>query len=138
MQKKTNVLCIGGACKYQVHERSGINNSFILDYVVPCIFRRLPVDESILLGSALLWYIYSKHGDSVPYSIRHSFQLMYNNYKNSDFEETNLVKIVPIVTTGSKGRVYMDEIYIEGLDNPTGTTIADRPMREQQLAIYSQ
>ena len=32
----------------------------------------------------------------------------------------------------------MDEINIEGSDNPTGTTIADRPMREQQLGIYSQ
>ena len=32
----------------------------------------------------------------------------------------------------------MDEIHIEGLNNPTGTTIADRPMLEQQLAIYSQ
>ena len=32
----------------------------------------------------------------------------------------------------------MDEIHIEGLDNPTGITIVDRSMREQQLAIYSQ
>ena len=30
----------------------------------------------------------------------------------------------------------MDEINIEGLDNSTGTTIADKPMHEQQLAIY--
>ena len=136
--KVTNVLCIGGACIYQVHERSGINNSFILYYVVPGISRRLSKDMSIILGTALLWCIYSEHGDSVPDSIRHSVQLMYNNYKNSDFEETNPVKRVPIVITGSKGHVYMDEIHVEGLDNPSGTTIADRPMREQQLVINSQ
>ena len=32
----------------------------------------------------------------------------------------------------------MDEINNEGSDNPTGTTIADRPMRGQQLATYYQ
>ena len=63
---------------------------------------------------------------------------MYNNYKNSDFEETNPVKRVPIMITGNEGQVYMDKINIEGSDNPTGTTIAGRPMCEQQLAIYSQ
>ena len=52
--KVTNVLCIGGACNYQVHESSEINNSFILDCVIPGIFRRLPVDVSIILGTALL------------------------------------------------------------------------------------
>ena len=52
--KVTNVLCIGEACKYQVHESSGENNSFISDYVVPGISRRLPKDVQIILGSALL------------------------------------------------------------------------------------
>ena len=69
------------ACKYQVHKSSGINNSFISDFIVLGISRRLPVDMSIMLGTALLWYIYSENGDSVPNSIRHSVQLMYNNYK---------------------------------------------------------
>ena len=86
---------------------------------------------SIILGTALLWYINSEHGDSVPNLIWHCIPLMYNNYKNLDFEETNPVKRVPIVITGSEGQVYMDEINIEGSDNPTGTNIADRPMREQ-------
>ena len=66
---------------------------------------------------------------------------MYNNYRNPVFEETNPVKRLPIIITGNEGQVYMDEIDIgEGSsgDNQTGTTIADRPMREQQLAIYSQ
>ena len=40
--KVTNVLCMGGASNYQVHESSGINKSLILDYVVPGIYRRLP------------------------------------------------------------------------------------------------
>ena len=112
--KITNVLCICGTCKYLVCESSGINNSFILDYVVPGISRRLPKDVLIILGTALLWYICSEHGDSVPNSIRHCIQLMYHNYNNSDFEETNPVKRVPIVITGSKDQVYMDEINIEG------------------------
>ena len=136
--KVTNVLGIGGTCKYQVQESSGINNSFISDYVVPDISRRLPKDVSIILGTDLSCFIYSEHGDSVPNSMRHHVQLMYNNYKNSDFEETSQVKREPIVITGNKGQVYMDEINIRGSDNPTGTTTADRPMCEQQLAIYAQ
>ena len=63
---------------------------------------------------------------------------MYDNYKNSDFEETNPEKRIPIVITGNEGQVYIDEINIEGSDNPPGTTIVDRCMREQQLDIYFQ
>ena len=49
------MYCVwGGACQYQVHERSGINNTFMLDNVVPDISRRLPEDVSIILGTALL------------------------------------------------------------------------------------
>ena len=77
--KVTNVQYIGEGCKYQVHESSGINNSFILDYVVPDISRRLPKGVSIIVGTALLWFIYYENGDSAPNSIRHQIQLMYNN-----------------------------------------------------------
>ena len=139
--KVTNVLCIGGACKYQVHEGSDINSAFILDHVVPGIYTRFPKDVSIILGTALLWLIFSEHADKVPNTIRNRVQLMYNNYRNPVFEETNPVKRLPIIITGNEGQVYMDEIDIgEGSsgDNQSGTTIADRPMREQQLAIYSQ
>ena len=67
--KVTNLQCIGGACKYEAHERSGINNTFILDNVVPGISRRLPSDVSLILGTALLLLIYSEHGDNVPNTI---------------------------------------------------------------------
>ena len=40
--KATDVLCVCGACKYQVHESSGINDTLIFDYVVPGISRKLP------------------------------------------------------------------------------------------------
>ena len=88
---------------------------------------------SIILGTALLWLIYSEHVDNVPNTIRHCVHLMYNNYRNPVFEETNPVKRLPIIITGNKGQVYKDEKNIgEGSsgDNETGTTIADRPMQE--------
>ena len=116
--KVMNVLFIGGACNYQVHENSGINNSFILDYVVPGIFRNLPKNVSIIPGTTLLWLISSEHEDIVPNSIRHCIQLMYNNYKNLDLEETNPVKRVLIAITVNKGQVYMHEINIEESDQP--------------------
>ena len=37
---------------------------------------------------------------------------MYNNYRNSVFEETNPVKRLSIIITGNEGEVYMDEINI--------------------------
>ena len=65
---------------------------------------------------------------------------MYDNYRNPVFEETNPVKTLPIIIAENGGQVYMDKINIdEGSsgDNESGTAIADRPMREQQLAICS-
>ena len=32
--KETNVLCIGGACKYQVNENSGVNNTFLCPWYI--------------------------------------------------------------------------------------------------------
>ena len=65
--------------------------------------RRLPKNGSIILGTALLWLIYSEHGDGELYTIRHCVHLSYNNYRNPDFEQTNLIKRLPIIITGNKG-----------------------------------
>ena len=93
---------------------------------------------SIILGTALLSLVYSEDRDYVPYTITHNFQLMYNYYRNLDFEETNPVKRSSVKITGNKGQVFMDKISIYERLSGTGTTIADRPMHEHKLAIYSQ
>ena len=140
--KVANVLCIGGACKYKIHEDSGIRDAFILEHVVPGMASRVPKDVCIILGTALLWFVFSDNDNAVPNAIAQRIKLAYANYCSDSFGENNPVKRIPIIITGHEGQVYMDELVATedgGVGNDiAGGNVADRPLRDQQLAIYSQ
>ena len=111
-----------------------------------------------ILGRALLWYVFSDHGQAdVPPAlfarINNAYQQLGNNLENN----MNPVKKIPIVVSGHEGEVYMDEIPDEIIHNPEaglnqnqgggnlvgggnnlGGAFIDRPIRQQLLAIHSQ
>ena len=62
--KVAGLLCIGGPCKYVIKDGSGITNEFLIQYVVPRIAQKFPHDVAVVLGTALLWRIFSQDGEA--------------------------------------------------------------------------
>ena len=59
---------------------SGLNDQFIIDYVVPKVSTRLPRQVAIVLGTALLWYIFSPESENdVPENIRDRIMTAYRH-----------------------------------------------------------
>ena len=107
--KVAEKLCIGGACKYVIRNGRGVSDAFILQYVVPNIASRLPDSAALVLGKALLWLIYSVHGNDVPAAIRNSVRSEYDKVRQGN-DNTNPINKIPIIITGDDGVVYIDEI----------------------------
>jgi hypothetical protein len=139
--KVAGFLCIGGPCKYVVREDSGVTDKFILDYVTEKARTRVGDQVALVLGKALLWYIFDADGDGdVPTVVKQRVQNAYVHIQVLP-DGTNPVKKVLIVITGHEGEVYMDEIPDEGGDNndvAVGGGFVDRPIRGHLLAVYSQ
>jgi hypothetical protein len=140
------LLCIGGPCKYQVIEESGVTNAFILEYVTPHVRTKLGDPTALVLGRALLWYAFSEMGAAdMPLDIFQRIHEAYDGIDNDLAEGINPVKKIPLVITGHQGEVNMDEIPdgmvgnngLGGAINAGGGFI-DRPVRDQLLALHSQ
>lgn len=149
--KVAALLCIGGPCKYQLKEGSGITDAFILDIVAPNIRQRLGDQVAMILGKALLWYIFDPTGDTdIPQEIYQRVTNAYTQIRGTLPADTNPVTKVPMVLSGNEGEVYFDELPTENaIATAAGGTAAtsgsivggsfiDRPIREQLLAIHSQ
>ena len=141
-----------------VKEGSGVTNAFILEHVVPQIARRFPQDVSIVLGTALLWYVFSPEGAiAVPQNIRNRIVGAYHHIRVLD-EGINPVAKIPLVITGHEGEVYMDPIVdcceqgeggngeaaagngggANGGAAPAVGAFANRPTQQQLMALHSQ
>ena len=69
--KVAGCLCMGGPAKYLVKRNSGVTENFVLQYVTPHIRRRLGDRVTNLLGTALLYYVFSPEGsEDVPSTIQ--------------------------------------------------------------------
>lgn len=108
--KVAALLCLGGPCKYVVREDSGVTDEFILNYVTPHARTRVGDRVAVILGKALLWYIFHPEAeDYVPETIYRRVMDAYDAIRVLP-ENTNPVSKKPIVVTGHEGEVYMDEI----------------------------
>lgn len=67
--KACEALCQGGACTY-VALPGCITQEFLCKYVVPGIEEKFEANVAIILGSAVMWAIFSSHVDIVPDVIR--------------------------------------------------------------------
>jgi hypothetical protein len=143
--KVAGLLCIGGPCKYEVIEESGVTNDFILNYVTPHVRTRTGDPTALVLGRALLWYAFSEMGASdLPLDLFRRIHEAYDGINNDMPEGINPVKKIALVITGNQGEVYMDEIP-DGMVGDNGAGInggvggfIDRPVRDQLLALHSQ
>ena len=154
--KVAGLLCMGGPCKYEIKQNSGISEQFLLTHVVPNVARRLPHDVSVVLGTALMWYVFAPEGQNdVPQNIRDRVKNAYVTVNNQLEEDDNPIAKIPLVITGNEGEVYMDAIPHDengggegdgdgGIGNGGGNhggqggAFINRPTRQQLLAVHSQ
>ena len=68
--KVTQMLCIGGPCKYVVKSESGVNDAFILEFVAPNIWKQFDNNVTLILGTVLLYMIYQDEDIQIPNFIK--------------------------------------------------------------------
>jgi hypothetical protein len=66
---------------------------------VPNIRSRLSDEASLILGKALMWWIYSPGGATVPQHIQDRVKIAYDDAREGD-ESVNPINKVPLVVTG--------------------------------------
>ena len=131
--KVAEKLCIGGACLYLFpNEDSSANGvvdeamgaqiemlqTFILAQVVPNIRKRLPESCALVLGKALLWFIYCNDAISnnfLPEQYKNQIKNELNEILTAsgsfvDGENFNPIRQVPVIVSGDQGSVFIDVI----------------------------
>jgi hypothetical protein len=105
--KVTGGLFLGGPCKYVVKEGSDITDTFLLEHVVPNVRTHYPDDVVMVLGKALLWYIFSPDsGNYLLTALQDHVETAYNGIGQLPPGE-NPVKKITLVVSGNKGELYL-------------------------------
>ena len=111
--KLATFLCIGGPCKYKLKKDSGIDNGFILRVIMKNVKEYYSDDVSIVLGIALLYYMFTENGrNRVPSVILQSVQQEFHRLHQRDLQD-NPVEKIALVAHGSDGEVFLDEMTQE-------------------------
>jgi hypothetical protein len=110
--KMAEKLCFGGACFYLLNPDfdSAALSNIILGLIVPNIRKRLPDSVALVLGSAVLWLIYSCVPDIVPESYKEEMKVKIEEAGVKVEEGINLIIKTPVIISGDQGVVYMDEL----------------------------
>jgi hypothetical protein len=135
--KVAEKLSIGGACFYMFpNEDANVNGgvidatignnmemlrTFVLTQVVPNIRRRVPESCALVLGKALLWFIYCDDAISenfLPEEFKSRIKLELNEILTAsgvDVEVNNFnpIRRVPVIVSGDQGSVFIDCIEAE-------------------------
>jgi hypothetical protein len=162
--KVANKLCIGGPCYYLLPGEDAINGdndandttmmtrTFILRSVVPNIRKRMSESCSLLLGKALLWYLYSSDCNDVCSNsvLLTNMQTAVKSELNDilsasgvDVEEAdfNPIHKVPVIVSGDQGTVLIEvidsELRTAANVMGSGAMRSSTAIQEQLLAIQS-
>lgn len=101
---------MSGPTKYVVKTGSGVTEKFILQYVAPHIRERLGDRVANLLGTTLLYYVFSSEGlEDVLTTIQDRVQNSYLHIRTLPVD-INPIRRIPLIIIGHEGEVYMDEI----------------------------
>ena len=93
--KVCSYLCVGGTCKYVVREGSGVTNDFILQSVVPNIWKRFSPQVSLVLWKCLLWVFFSSHSSMIADELYDRIKIEYEQtYGPISDEHKNRVRKV--------------------------------------------
>jgi hypothetical protein len=103
--KVASRLCVGGPCKYVVKEGAGVSNDFILQHVVPLIRTRFSDQLALVLGKALLWFLFSEENSYILDEVRERIYHAYNVIHQLP-ENVNPIDKTPMVVTGDNAEVF--------------------------------
>jgi hypothetical protein len=92
-------LCQGGACTY-VAQPGCITQEFLCSYVVPAIASKFGANVAIILGSAVMWTIFSSNSDMVPEVIRARVLRAYDALPNKLPNGENPIERRTLVVAG--------------------------------------
>jgi hypothetical protein len=126
-----------------VKEGSGITDTFLLEHVVPNVRIRYPDDVAKVLGKALLWFIFSPDSSNyLPTALQDCIETAYNGIGQLPPGE-NPVKKIPLVVSGDKGELYLDDLGEDYGGGPAGERVGgghrrETNEREQLLAVHLQ
>ena len=173
--KVANRLCIGGPCYYVMNgeleqtgsgtgDSSNNNNnsttcmltmmtSFILGAVVPNIRKRMSESCTLVLGKALLWYLFSPECmeacEYIPalaamrHQVRRQFFEIARAADVSGIEEVdyNPIRKVPVIVSGDQGSVMIETLDADVLAGAPGHRVGGvgsaAAIQDQLLAIQS-
>jgi len=116
--KLATFLCIGGPCKYKIKKDSGIDDTFILRVIMKEVNEIYDDDVCVVLGTALLYYMFTDGRNIVPSFLLESVQEEFRRLHNRELEE-NPVEKIALVAHGSDGEVFLDEMVPEETQGPS-------------------
>ena len=106
--KLANYLCTGGPCKYKIVKKNGMNYDFILNYIMKDVMECYDKGACIVLGMALLFFIYTPEGKTiVPLFLHHQVSENYTRLYNNELMPNPVERIV-LVAHGSDSKVFLD------------------------------
>ena len=105
-------LCQGDACTY-VTKAGCITQEFLCSHVVPCIARKFGANVAIILGSALMWTIFSSHSKMVPVKLRERVMQAYDALSNKLLEGENPIEQRKLYISGEGNNFRL----VSGSDN---------------------
>ena len=129
--KLATYLCIGGPCKYKIKTESGIDNNFILQYIMKDVLECYEREVCIVLGVALLFYMFTPEGKTIaPSFLLNSVHENYHRLHNKELD-TNPVERIALMAHGCDGEVFLDEIIEERRD-PQDPQPGNRVLRNDE------
>ena len=113
--KTAAALCIGGPIKYDLRKDSKLDDCWIVEHVVPHIFKMHKDKKAVgTLGKALLWACFDAEAqDMVPLQIIKRVVTAYHRVQNQLGPTENPVRKVPLVVCGHDGQLIIEELFDE-------------------------
>lgn len=105
------ILCVGGVCHYRVADPA-CTNSFITTNVTPNITAVYGEGLGVLLGRAILWFVYTENADYVPPEMVQRIKTAYEETRTLP-DDQNPVQRVEQVVSGANAQVFMESMGLE-------------------------
>ncbi|KAL7544339.1 hypothetical protein ACHAWF_007731 [Thalassiosira exigua] len=135
-------LCKVGLVVYVVKEESGINNTWVLDYVMPAMKEHVSRQVAIVLDRPPLWKVFhDKSREHVPSQFKERTLPAYRDLgdRNSLEADTNPVAKVPLGIAGIDTEVIIEEIMVSDPGNDGNPQVRDfcvhRGMTRQDIRL---
>jgi hypothetical protein len=140
--KVASALCIGGTCKYEYRDGSGLTDGWLLSHVVPQVNARFGERMALVLGKALMWGLMeSEEADSdlyayVPQQLKTSVKENYQRVEKTMLDGLNPIIKIRLNVSGYEGTVHVNEVGEQTIRAATADGGAPNE-RQELIGLYS-